>query len=238
VKNICENVRILGVHNKLKSMNFIDKVRADIKKVFNEKIFQKGDFKTSISPSKQFRLDATNFWLKEPNWDITKIEIYDQKLNKKILDFFVNDGQFFYEWLETNGVEYLICAEDIYGGQTIIDLTNIEIVGYSPMEEGFIWTDFCLSPDGKTLATIGCYWACPFVIKLFDFTNPMILPLREMKEIELVNNGEIMLGWLNNETLKMKGIKREQVREYDNNGEFSIKTLSEIEVEREIKING
>jgi len=43
-------------------MNFIDKIRED-KKTFNEDIFQRGDFETSISPSKQFRLDATNFWV-------------------------------------------------------------------------------------------------------------------------------------------------------------------------------
>ena len=67
-------------------MNNIEKIRADIKKDFDEKTFTKGDFETFISPSKRFRLDATNFWCKEPNWDLTKVEIYDQ--DEKIFEFF------------------------------------------------------------------------------------------------------------------------------------------------------
>lgn len=218
-------------------MNTIDKLRADIKKAFNEDTFQNGAPQISISPSKNFRLVATEFWLKESNWDLTKFEVYDQKSNLKIFNFFINDGQYFYGWLLNTGIEYLICAEDIYGGQTVADLTNIKIAGYSPNENGFIWTDFYLSPDGKTLATIGCYWACPFVIKLFDFSDPMILPLTEIKEIALLGNDEIIVGWLDNETLKMKGVQRKRGQEYNVDGEIVTRTLSEIDVEREIKIN-
>ena len=218
-------------------MNFISKIRDDINKDFNEKTFQKGDFETFISPSKQFRLDATNFWSKEPNWDLTKVEIYEQNLNKKIFDFFVNDSHFFHAWVITNNIEYLICAEDIFGGQTIVDLANLKIAGYSPNEDGFIWTDFHLSPDGKTLATIGCYWACPYVIKLFDFSNPMNLPLKEIKELELLGNDEIILGWVDNVTLKMKGKKRERETEYFKDGSMRTKTINEIEMERLIKID-
>lgn len=122
------------------------------------------------------------------------MEIYDQKLNKKIFDFFINDSRFFYVWVTANKVDYLICAEDIFGGQTVVDLTNRKMTGYSPNEDGFIWTDFHLSPDGKTLGTIGCYRACPYEIKLFDFSEPFNLPLKEIKEIELLDNDEIILG--------------------------------------------
>ena len=68
-------------------MNNIDKLRSDIKKDFDEKTFKKDDFETSLSTNGQFRLDATNFWSKEPNWDLTKVEIYDQELNEKILGY-------------------------------------------------------------------------------------------------------------------------------------------------------
>jgi len=218
-------------------MNYIHKIRADIKNDFNEETFNKGDFESTESLSKRFRLDATNYWSKEPNWDLTKVEIYDQNKHSKILEFFVNERRFFYGWVTKNNFEYLICAEDIFGGQTIVDLTNSKIAGYSPNEDGFIWTDFHLSPDEKTLATIGCFWACPYVIKLFDFSDPINLPLKEIREIELLDNDEIIIGWLDNETLKMKGVKRETKREYLDNGSFRIKTLSETELEREIKIN-
>ncbi len=219
-------------------MNHIEKIRTDILKDFNEKTFQKGDFETFISPSKQFRLDATNYWLKEPNLDLTKVEIYDQELNEKIFDFFLNESRFFYGWMTANQVDYLICAEDIFGGQTVVDLTNRKMTSYSPNEDGFIWTDFHLSPDGKTLATIGCYWACPYVIKLFDFTNPMNLPLKEIREIELLDNDEIILGWTDDETLQMKGVQREREPEHFESASFRMKTISETTVERKIKING
>ncbi len=219
-------------------MNHIEQLRANIKRDFNESTFQKGDFETSLSPSNKYLLHATNFWSKEPDWDLTRVQIFDHNRNDKLFDFFVNESRFFFGWVITTEVEYLICAEDIFGGQTIVDLTNQKMTGYSPGEDGFIWTDFHLSPDGKTLATIGCYWACSYVIKLFDFSDPLNLPLREIQEIELLGNDEIITGWLDNKTLKMKGIQRVNEREHFEGGSFRMKTISETNIEREIKIDG
>jgi hypothetical protein len=219
-------------------VNYIEKLRTKIKNDIGEKTFQKGNFETFVSPNGHFRLVATNFYIKEQNLDLTKVEIYDQELNEKIFDFYVNDSSFFCGWVSAKEVEYLICAEDIFGGQTIVDLTNRQLAGYSPNEDGFIWTDFHLSPDGKTLATIGCYWACPYEIKLFGFDDSMNLPLIEIKTIPLLDNDEIILGWIDNETLQMKGVKREREPEYFESGSFRMKTISETKIERKIKING
>jgi hypothetical protein len=179
-------------------VNYIEKIRKEIKKDFDEQPFQEEESETFISPFNKFRLETTTFWLKEPNSNLTKVEIYEQASNEKSFEFFINESHFFHGWLTKNNIDYLICAEDIFGGQTVIDLTNREMVSYSPNEDGFIWTDFYLSPDGNTLATIGCYWACPYVIKLFDFRDPMTLPLDEIKEIPLLQNNEIIVSWLDN----------------------------------------
>ena len=219
-------------------MNYIENLRNEIRKDFNEETFQKGNFETYLSPSNHFRIDTTNFFSEELSWDLTKVEIFDLKLKEKLFDFFVNESRFFYGWVTTNGIEYLVCAEDIFGGQTIIDLTNRKIESYSPNEDGFIWTDFHLSPDGKKLATIGCYWACPYVIKIFDFTNPLKLPLKEISEIRLLENDEIILGWLDNLTLQMKGVLREKEPEYFEGGSMRMKTISETNIKRQIKISG
>ena len=220
-------------------MNYIEKIRAKIKKDFDEQTFQKGDLETFISPSNKFRLDTTNFWLKEPNLDLTKVEVYEQIPNEKVFDFFINESRFFHAWLTKNNIDYLICAEDIFGGQTVVDLTNRKMVGYSPNEDGFIWTDFHLSPDGKTLATIGCYWACPYVIKLFDFTDPMTLPLTEIKEIQLLQNNEIITSWSDNDTIQLSLSEAKTVREDFEDGSHKYTVVTNpVGEKREIKING
>jgi hypothetical protein len=220
-------------------VNYIEKIRAEIKKDFDGQTFQKGDFETLISPSNKFRLDTTNFWLKDPNWDLTKVEVYEQSSNEKLFDFFVNESRFFHGWLTKHDIDYLICAEDIFGGQTVVDLTNRKIVGYSPNQDGFIWTDFHLSPDGNTLATIDCYWACPYVIKLFDFTDPMTLPLTEIEEIQLLQNNEIITGWVDNDTIQLSLSETKTVREDFEDGSHIYKVLTvPVGEKRQIKING
>jgi hypothetical protein len=219
-------------------LNFIDKVRTDIQNGFDEKMFQKGNLETFFSPSKEYRLDTTNFHSKELNWNLTKVEVYKQSNSEKIFDFFINDDQFFYGWLKKNSIDYLICAEDIFGGQTIVDLTNLKISGYSPNKDGFIWTDFNLSPNGEILATIGCYWACPFIIKLFDFSKPLTLPLTEIKEIRLLENNEIIVGWLDNETIQLSFSESDTVREDFEDGTHQYKIVTNVIGEkREININ-
>jgi hypothetical protein len=221
-------------------MNHIEEIRADIKTYFDPSNLIEDSVETSVSPSGNYRLDTSYFKQTKPNcnWSVTKVEIFDNKSNEIAFSFFCNDDQFFHSWLNQGDTEYFICAEDIFGGQTIIDLTKKIMESYSPNEDGFIWTDFHLSPDGNYLATIGCYWACPFVIKLFDFRNPLSLPLTEIKEIELLDSDEIILGWTDCETIKTKGIKRERETEYFNDGSQRSKTISEKVVERLIDING
>ncbi|MFT5820057.1 MAG: hypothetical protein ACI8ZM_001291 [Crocinitomix sp.] len=218
-------------------MNHINKIRAEIKTFFDPKGLEKESEESFESPNGKYRLETSNYWQdkEDVNWDVTKVEIYNNKSQEKIFDFFGNDGRFFHQWLNKNGVEFLICAEDLFGGQTVIDLTNRRMESFSPDEDGFIWTNFHLSPDGKTLATIGCYWACPYLIKIYDFQEPLILPLTELNEIELLDADEIITGWLDNETLKMKGIKREKEMEKFQDGSFRMKTINETPIERKIK---
>lgn len=217
-------------------MNYINEIRTDIKTHFDKNTFNKVDFEIFISPSQLFRIEATELSELENSRELTKVEIYLQHTDEKIFDFFINDSRFFHGFVRTNDIEYFICAEDILGGQTVIDLTNRKIAGYSPNKNGFIWTDFHVSPDGKKLATIGCYWACPYIIKVFDFSKPLDLPLKETQEIELLDNDEIILAWLDDKTLKMKGIHREREAEYSDGGGMRWKIIKETPLERVINL--
>jgi hypothetical protein len=64
------------------------------------------------------------------------------------------------------------------------------------------------------------------------------LPLTELQEIELLDNDEIIVKWLDNTTLQMRGIKREREPEYFEDGGMRLNTISETKIERQIKING
>ena len=99
-------------------MNHIDIIRTEINKHIIENTFEKGILENFISPSKKFRIETTNLSFKESNYDLTKIEIIDIIKTQKIFEFYVNDSNFFHSFLSINNIDYLICAEDIYGGQT------------------------------------------------------------------------------------------------------------------------
>jgi len=221
-------------------MNKIEEIRTEIEKYLEASKVDNTSHQLIISPSGKFRLETINYHQTKPgcNWDVTRVEIFTTKSGDKIFDFFTNDGSFFYSWLIKNNCEYLICAEDLFGGQTVIDLTNQKMQSYSSNEDGFIHSDFHFSPDGNILAVIGCYWACPFIIKLFDFTNPFNLPFREIKEIELLGNDEIITGWIDNENFKTNGIERVKKSEYFEDGSTRQKIVSETPVERIINVSG
>lgn len=160
-------------------MNQIDKIRAELQYDLNTFKFAQGEIKESYSPDKRFKAICTNLLSKDVNYPLCKIDIYHEIDSALIFSFLCNEEYFFHAWLTATNTEYFICAEDAFGGITMVDLTNRQIAGYSPGEDRFICTDFSLSPSGKVLVTIGCYWACSYVIKVFDFSNPLQLPLVE-----------------------------------------------------------
>ncbi len=192
--------------------NKIEKQRAEIRKYFNEKNYVVNSDEIINSKSENFSLVTRCYTQNKPdfNWSVTKIEVFEIKTSEKIFEFYVNDSSFFHGWVEKHGTEFLICAEDIFGGQTIIDLTNRKMNSFSPDEDGYIWTEFHLSPDGKYLATIGCVWACPYTIKVFDFQNPLDLPLKEIKEIMLLDDEQTLI-WIDKETIQTVGAKPRKI---------------------------
>jgi len=89
-----------------------------------------------------------------------------------------NYPTFWYLFVEDHkvtGHDYLLCGED-YQGYTVIDLTKGSRVDYLPPEakQGHGWcvADMVLESDGITLRAEGCYWACPYEYRFFDFSDP------------------------------------------------------------------
>ena len=84
---------------------------------------------------------------------------------------------------------------------------------YSPGENGFIWTDFYLSPNGSKLAIIGCFWACPYEIRVYDFENPLALPLPEIETFPLMGNDDEFIEWIDDMSFAVRG-KEETARKH------------------------
>lgn len=121
--------------------------------------------------------------------------------NEVIADVRRNYGIFWHEWCEySNGFEYLLCGED-YQGYNVINLdrqTNNSFFPDSAYEgHGFCWAKVFASPGGNFLAVDGCYWACPYELVLYDFTEPDLLPLKELTRIDDLRDSE---GWINENT--------------------------------------
>lgn len=164
----------------------------------------KKDTNQYISPSGKYKLVVSYYDQGEGYWDYSRGIVTEISTNKIIADIKRNYGSFWHYWVEhSNGQEYLLCGEN-YQGYNIIDFTYGGNNAYvapikhtffnklgvlQSMSVGWCWVDV-LGYDKETnlLKVSGCYWAAPFEIVTFDFSNPKDLPLkivsREYEEIE------------------------------------------------------
>jgi len=104
-----------------------------------------------------------------------------------------NDGEFYKIIGHSNGKEYLIFRQDLYG-YSVLDIDSGEKMQFFPSEslnggETFIWTDVEYNPLNNVLAVSGCYWACPSSTHLFTFDNPMSEHQKFVDLIECFDGG-------------------------------------------------
>ena len=186
-------------------MNNIEKTRAEIKTYFDSDQSVDGSQSSSKSLTGDYHLETIEYQQSKPdvNWTVTEVKVFNKKTKKIIFEFFTDYHSFFHDWLIKEEAEYLIGAEVLCGGQTIIDLSNGKMNSYCPPEDGFIWTDFFLSPSGHKLATIGCFWACPYEIRIYDFRHPLTLPLQEIEVISIQDTDKYLIEWIDDKKLKI-----------------------------------
>jgi len=187
------------------SSNRIDQVRTEVRKYFDSNGAIADGKETHASPSGHYKLETQTFKQNRPDraWEVTRVEVFVVQSNERLFEFIATYNQFFFTWLEVGGREMLICAEDPFGGQTVIDLTNRKMSSYSPDMDGFIWTEHFLSPDGMRLAVSGCVWGAPYWVNVYDFSVPHGLPLPLIKEIGIEDEGDEFGGWVDNTTIRM-----------------------------------
>lgn len=188
-------------------MNDIENTRLEIEKHFNANNVIYGSKSDSFSLSEKYKLETEEYrqTKQDVNWVVTLAKVFDHNLEKPLFEFFADNDHFFHKWLIRDGKEYFVCAETLCGGQTIIDVSHGMMESYCPQEDGFIWTDFYISPNGRKLAIIGCYWACPYEIKVYDFANPLALPLPEIETIPLLDNDDDFIEWIDDRSFTVQG---------------------------------
>lgn len=190
-------------------MNKIENIRAEINQYFDPKNIIDDSSETFFSPNARYKVAVESFRQNKPscNWEVTKVEIFDNANAELLFSFFVNESTFFHSWVTKNSTEYLLCAEDLCGGQTVIDLTNKKVASHTENDDGFIGTKHILSPNEKFLAVFGCGWGSQFFVIIYYFDQPMDLPLKIACEPDW--SGYDLVEWIDDKTLKVKTNEKE-----------------------------
>lgn len=143
-----------------------------------------------LSPSGRTKLLIRRYSTKKGCWNYSRGTLYRVSDGELIADIKRNYASFTHSWVEKDGQEYLIGGRS-YMNQCIINCDEGREVEVSDKDlekagSGFCWVDAMLSPDGNTLIVDGCYWACSYEFKFFDFTDPS----RGWPEIPIVDKEE------------------------------------------------
>lgn len=143
------------------------------------------------SPSGKYSLTIQYFGTGKDTWSVTKGIVCS---NDVIAEVKRNYHYFWFEWVEDhpNGKDYLLCGED-YQGYTVVDLMDGLVHNYLPESAkqgaGFCWIGVDGSEKTK-LVVEGCYWAFPYEVVEYDFSNPETLPLPELSRRDLIEEDE------------------------------------------------
>jgi hypothetical protein len=162
----------------------------------------------ALSPSSRYRLEVSYYSTGPGTWNYSRGIVTRIEDGSILADVKRNYSAFPYTWIDhPSGNEYLLCGED-YQGYTVVDLTHGTTSTYVPPEAqqgvGFCWAVVYPSPDGRTLAVDGCYWAAPYELKFYDFAHPSVLPLPELGGSGTSDYDAVAVGWEDSETFVMK----------------------------------
>lgn len=163
--------------------------REEVARFFVDKNLE-GEPKNVISPSGRFRLTIRTYRTAPGRWNYSRGIVTRLADGVTVCDVQRNFGLFHHSFVTKGGREYLIAGRS-YMSQTIIDLDagqEFEAPGDRYDGGAFCWARCYLSPDGNTLAVDGCFWACPYEFRFFDFGDPSKgwppLPILDVERIE------------------------------------------------------
>lgn len=131
-----------------------------------------------LSSSGKYKLVITAFSTGSGSWNYTQGSVYRIDSDEPIAVIQRNYSRFPYAFVEDhpNGHAYLVAGED-YQGQTVIELDTGRRRDLLPEEakkgHGFCWSSYEYIPEMQALLVDGCFWACPYEYRFYDFSDPM-----------------------------------------------------------------
>lgn len=142
------------------------------------------------SPSGKYILITTPYHTKGGSWEYTlgevfRTPIYPETEPVKIAEVRRNYSAMWFTWVEGHpitGMDYLLTGED-YQGFTTVNLTTNKVSSYIP-DDAFAGHGWCpmsaeIFGHGALLKVSGCYWACPYEVRIYDFSDPDALDFPE-----------------------------------------------------------
>jgi hypothetical protein len=142
-----------------------------------------------VSPSGKYKLVVTRHPSQPGIGERSLGRVFKMGSDTPVIEVRRNYRSFPFAWVEEhphNQHDYLLCGEN-YQGQTLVDLTlgtkESTLPSMAGMGFGFCWADIQPSPDKKTLAVEGCFWAAPYECVFYDFTVPR-LPVLELQRFD------------------------------------------------------
>lgn len=136
------------------------------------------DPKEILTSSGKYKLVVTSFTSGPGTWAVTEGKVFKADSDTPIASIRRNYTAFPYCFIEghANGHDYLIGGED-YQGQTVIELDTGKRRELLPEEakegHGFCWGHYSYNAASQLLLVDGCYWACPYEHRFYDFSDPM-----------------------------------------------------------------
>ncbi|AEG02904.1 hypothetical protein [Methylomonas methanica] len=174
--------------------------REEILEHFAKMFLDKTSTEVHVSPSGVFSLEISTYSGWKDSWNYSRGILRYVATGQVITDIIRNYGMFWFTWVvQQTGREFLLCGEDYQGYNVIEPALGTNIVTF-PAEafkgHGFCWAAVHPSPDGRTLAVEGCFWACPYELVFFDFSEPQRSPLPELHRVQ---DFESFGRWLNSD---------------------------------------
>ena len=179
----------------------------------------------SISPNEKYKL-TYQYFRSEAVGEFYNVKVFDNISNEKLFDFNGADRVFNFAWLTKNEEDYLLGAEYMYGGQSIINLTKREMNGFKQKDDDYVIQQYFLNTKENLLATAGSMQGGSQMIKVFYFEHPTILPWPEYYFEVTECQDEQIIKWIDDYTLLTEGTEIIDEKIDEGNGAFSRKEIS------------